>query len=57
MNLLNANTYYESSNILVRLTGTSKTREALLVSAHFDSTPLSHGVTDDGIAIGAMLDV
>ncbi|KAJ3090873.1 hypothetical protein HK102_002420 [Quaeritorhiza haematococci] len=30
---------------------------ALLVSAHYDSTPVSHGVTDDGIAVAVMLEM
>ncbi|KAJ3179281.1 hypothetical protein HK101_010052 [Irineochytrium annulatum] len=52
-----ANLFYESNSVIVRVRGTSPTREALLVSAHFDSTPVSHGVTDDGIAVAAMLEL
>ncbi|KAI8816410.1 uncharacterized protein EV422DRAFT_571794 [Fimicolochytrium jonesii] len=55
---LNVNlAYYQSSNLVVRIKGSSNTREALLVSAHYDSAPLSYGVTDDGIGIVAMLDI
>ncbi|KND03414.1 uncharacterized protein SPPG_00900 [Spizellomyces punctatus DAOM BR117] len=57
-NLLYKNAYYESTNIVVRVQGSSSTdRSALLVSAHYDSTPLSHGVTDDGIAVAVMIEL
>jgi hypothetical protein len=47
--------YYESNNVLVRINGLAK--DALLISAHFDSTLTSHGVTDDGIGIASMVSV
>ncbi|RKO88239.1 hypothetical protein BDK51DRAFT_25038 [Blyttiomyces helicus] len=51
--------YFESSNVLVRLrgnNGNSSNRNALLVSSHFDSTTVSHGVDDAGIGIVVMLE-
>ncbi|KAJ3224376.1 hypothetical protein HK099_008548 [Clydaea vesicula] len=55
------NWWYESNNILVRLPGkrstaNGKDNESLLISAHFDTTSVSPGVTDDGIGIGVMLE-
>lgn len=51
----NGATYYESNNVLVRVNGTHPKLPALLLSAHFDSVPLSKGVTDDGMGIASML--
>ncbi|KAI9318293.1 hypothetical protein DFJ73DRAFT_786484 [Zopfochytrium polystomum] len=59
--------FFESNNVIVRINGANaanataaaaatKDRHALLVSAHYDSTPVSYGVTDDGIAIAVMLE-
>ncbi|RUS28583.1 hypothetical protein BC938DRAFT_481711 [Jimgerdemannia flammicorona] len=47
----------ESSNILVRVYGSGGSRDALLVSAHFDSVPTSNGTTDDGAGIVVMLEL
>ncbi|KAJ3314998.1 hypothetical protein HDV04_004798 [Boothiomyces sp. JEL0838] len=47
--------YYESNNIFIKITGNRP--EALLISAHFDSTENSHGATDDGIAVASILTV
>ncbi|KAJ3323362.1 hypothetical protein HDV06_001882 [Boothiomyces sp. JEL0866] len=47
--------YYESNNIFVKINGNRP--EALLISAHFDSTENSHGATDDGIAVASILTV
>ena len=49
--------YYESNNVVVRVNGTNSKLKALLLSAHFDSVPLSYGVTDDGMGIVLMLGV
>ena len=48
-------TYFESSNILVKLEGQNPDQEGLLLSAHFDSVPTSHGATDDGIGVVSLL--
>ena len=48
--------YFESSNILVKIQGKDgKNDNALLLSAHFDSVPTSHGATDDGKGIVSIL--
>ncbi|CCF57033.1 hypothetical protein KAFR_0C00370 [Kazachstania africana CBS 2517] len=47
--------YFESSNIVVKLQGRNPTLPGLLISAHFDSVPTSHGATDDGKGIVSML--
>ncbi|ORX86012.1 hypothetical protein K493DRAFT_238324, partial [Basidiobolus meristosporus CBS 931.73] len=49
--------YFESTNLLLRIEGTKKRREALLLSAHFDTVPFSHGVTDNGIGVVVALEV
>ncbi|KAJ3011993.1 Endoplasmic reticulum metallopeptidase 1 [Thoreauomyces humboldtii] len=58
-NVIIGDTYFESSNVAVRLRGaeTDSTRHAFLVSAHYDSTPVSPGVTDDGIAVASMIEL
>ncbi|KAJ1555862.1 hypothetical protein HK405_011590 [Cladochytrium tenue] len=48
--------YFESNNVIVRIKGQSDSRSALLVSSHFDSTPVSYGTTDDGISVAVMLE-
>lgn len=47
--------YFESSNILVKLQGSNPKLPSLLLSAHFDSVPTSHGATDDGKGIVSLL--
>ncbi|KAJ3208219.1 hypothetical protein HDU67_006939 [Dinochytrium kinnereticum] len=49
--------YYESNNVIVRIRGESPQRDALLISSHFDSTAVSKGVGDSGIAISVMLEL
>ena len=44
---------YESNNVLCRIRGQSE--ESLLVSSHYDSVPVSFGVTDDGVSVGSMV--
>ncbi|KAI8906058.1 hypothetical protein EDD86DRAFT_257308, partial [Gorgonomyces haynaldii] len=46
---------FESTNVIVQVVG--KKNESLLVSAHYDSTTLAPGVTDDGIGIASMVAV
>ena len=48
---------YESSNLLIRLRGTSENRQALMLTAHFDSVPTGFGATDDGIGVVTLLEV
>lgn len=48
--------YFESSNILVKIDGKdTENKEALLLSAHYDSVPTAHGATDDGKGIVSLL--
>lgn len=48
------NWWYESNNVLVKIHGAKQSGEALLVSSHFDSTSVSNGATDDGIAVACV---
>ncbi|KAJ3056266.1 hypothetical protein HK097_007478 [Rhizophlyctis rosea] len=57
VNLAFRNSYYESNNVVVRVQGRSVSRKALLISSHFDSTPFSPGVTDDGISVAVMVEL
>lgn len=47
--------YFESSNILIKLEGKNPKLSGLLLSAHFDSVPTSHGATDDGKGVASLL--
>ncbi|KAI8582948.1 hypothetical protein K450DRAFT_225601 [Umbelopsis ramanniana AG] len=47
----------ESNSVLVKVIGTRGEEDAYLLSAHYDSVPASHGVTDDGIGIAVMLEI
>lgn len=49
--------YFESGNILVKVQGKNPSLEGMLVSAHYDSVPASHGATDDGMGIATMLGI
>ncbi|KAF9162291.1 hypothetical protein DFQ26_003682 [Actinomortierella ambigua] len=64
--------FYESSNIIVRVIGIEgkadadredatlsepRRREAVLVSAHYDSVLIGHGATDDGIGVAVCLEM
>jgi hypothetical protein len=50
------NAYYESSNIIVKISPVgSLSIDSLLISAHYDSASVSFGATDDGIAISSMI--
>jgi hypothetical protein len=71
LTLASGNLYYESNNVIVRIKGTvvaptdgndendgtDNANASLLISSHYDSTPVSHGVTDDGIAVAVMLEL
>ncbi|CAO3658539.1 unnamed protein product [Rhizopus stolonifer] len=47
----------ESRNVIVRLHGQSEHDEALLVNAHYDSVPTSHGVTDNGMGVATTMEL
>ncbi|KAK9452193.1 uncharacterized protein V1518DRAFT_53889 [Limtongia smithiae] len=47
--------YYESNNILVKITGSNPNLPAVLVSAHFDSVSTAYGTTDDGVGVVTLL--
>ncbi|RDB25285.1 Vacuolar membrane protease [Hypsizygus marmoreus] len=52
------NTYFEGTNILVKIDGTDENAEddgAVLFSAHYDSVSTSTGTTDDGMAVATLL--
>ncbi|KAJ2369427.1 hypothetical protein IW150_005159, partial [Coemansia sp. RSA 2607] len=49
--------YWEDSSLVVRVNGTGGGREALLVQAHYDAVPLSHGAYDDGVGVAVCLAV
>ncbi|KAJ2474369.1 hypothetical protein GGI02_000166, partial [Coemansia sp. RSA 2322] len=43
--------YWEDSSLVVRVPGTGSHAEALLVQAHYDAVPMSHGAYDDGVGV------
>ncbi|KAI7867385.1 hypothetical protein BDF14DRAFT_1803276 [Spinellus fusiger] len=47
--------FINSKNIILRINGKSK--DAILVNAHYDSVPTSPGVTDDGIGVAVGLEL
>ncbi|GAV55896.1 hypothetical protein ZYGR_0AZ00670 [Zygosaccharomyces rouxii] len=49
--------YFESSNIVVKLEGKNTNLPGLLLSAHYDGVPTSHGATDDGKGVVSLLGV
>ncbi|KAJ2712533.1 hypothetical protein H4R19_002702, partial [Coemansia spiralis] len=51
--------YWEDSSLAVRVPGTDSSRssEALLVQAHYDAVPLSHGAFDDGVGVAVCLEL
>ncbi|KAJ1721685.1 hypothetical protein LPJ53_003812 [Coemansia erecta] len=49
--------YWEDSSLVVRVDGTGAAREALLVQAHYDAVPLSHGAYDDGVGVAVCLEL
>lgn len=42
-------------NVMVRLPGTSSSKAVVLIG-HYDSVPTSHGASDDGAAVAAMIE-
>ncbi|KAJ1824556.1 hypothetical protein LPJ60_000699 [Coemansia sp. RSA 2675] len=49
--------YWEDSSLVVRVPGTSNHTEALLVQAHYDAVPMSHGAYDDGVGVVVCLEL
>ncbi|KAJ1661791.1 hypothetical protein EV178_006400 [Coemansia sp. RSA 1646] len=49
--------YWEDSSLVVRVPGTSDSRESLLVQAHYDAVPMSHGAYDDGVGVVVCLEL
>lgn len=49
--------YFEGSNILVRINGSDTNRESkgVLFSAHFDSVSTAPGATDDGMGVATLI--
>ncbi|KAI9261141.1 hypothetical protein BY458DRAFT_439657 [Sporodiniella umbellata] len=47
----------DSRNVIVRLHGQSGRDEALLINAHYDSVPTSHGVTDNGMGVATTMEL
>ncbi|CEI88614.1 hypothetical protein RMCBS344292_02996 [Rhizopus microsporus] len=53
----NEHWFIESRNVIVRLHGQSGRDKALLINAHYDSVPTSHGVTDNGMGVATTLEL
>ncbi|KAJ2654206.1 hypothetical protein IWW48_006258 [Coemansia sp. RSA 1200] len=49
--------YWEDSSLVVRVPGTGDRQEALLVQAHYDAVPMSHGAYDDGVGVVVCLEL
>ncbi|KAJ2358546.1 hypothetical protein GGF43_000738, partial [Coemansia sp. RSA 2618] len=49
--------YWEDSSLIVRVPGTGDRGEALLVQAHYDAVPMSHGAFDDGVGVAVCLEL
>ncbi|KAJ2593524.1 hypothetical protein IWW49_000450 [Coemansia sp. RSA 1797] len=49
--------YWEDSSLVVRVPGTGDRSEALLVQAHYDAVPMSHGAFDDGVGVVVCLEL
>ncbi|KAJ2746738.1 hypothetical protein GGI20_001068 [Coemansia sp. BCRC 34301] len=49
--------YWEDSSLVVRVPGTGNHTEALLVQAHYDAVPMSHGAFDDGVGVVVCLEL
>jgi Zn-dependent M28 family amino/carboxypeptidase len=47
--------YFEGTNILVKIDGTSTTDGGVLFSAHYDSVATAPGTTDDGMGVATLL--
>ncbi|KAF7728805.1 hypothetical protein EC973_005431 [Apophysomyces ossiformis] len=49
--------FVDSRNVIVRLQGQSNRDEAVMINAHYDSVPTSHGVTDNGMGVAVTLEL
>ncbi|KAJ2077648.1 hypothetical protein H4R24_005006 [Coemansia sp. RSA 988] len=49
--------YWEDSSLVVRVPGMGSGNEALLVQAHYDAVPMSHGAYDDGVGVAVCLEL
>ncbi|KAJ1726960.1 hypothetical protein LPJ61_004846, partial [Coemansia biformis] len=49
--------YWEDSSLVVRVPGSGGASEALLVQAHYDAVPMSHGAFDDGVGVAVCLEL
>ena len=47
--------YFEGSNILVKVEGTEPDLSSVLFSAHFDSVSTAPGATDDGMGVATLI--
>ena len=47
--------YFEGTNILVKIDGTSTTAGGVLFSSHYDSVATAPGSTDDGMGVATLL--
>jgi Zn-dependent M28 family amino/carboxypeptidase len=50
-------TYMESRNILVKFEGSTWNESAILFTAHYDTSSLAPGATDDTIAVVSLLQI
>ena len=48
-------TYFESTNILVKIDGTDAKSDGVVFSAHYDSVSTAPGATDNGMAVVTLL--
>jgi hypothetical protein len=48
-------TYFEGTNILVKINGTDPELDGVLFSAHYDSVSTASGATDDGMGVVTLL--
>lgn len=48
-------TYFEGTNLLVRINGTDPKLDGVLFSAHYDSVSTASGATDDGMGVVTLL--
>lgn len=48
-------TYFEGTNVLVKIDGVKPELDAVLFSAHYDSVSTAPGATDDGMGVVTLL--
>ncbi|KAG0170434.1 hypothetical protein DFQ28_002192 [Apophysomyces sp. BC1034] len=47
----------DSRNVIIRLQGQTNRDQALMINAHYDSVPTSHGVTDNGMGVAVTMEL